>query len=152
MALGISLSEAASLALHSVALIANAKPGELVNVRTISRATESSGAHLAKVMQRLARSGLLQSVRGPRGGFRLARPADQITLLEVCEVMDGTLDFSGCPGGKSTCPLIECLFTGFIEQAGRQFVEYLGKKSVADFVAECGKGKLSDGSAQNNKN
>jgi Rrf2 family protein len=44
---------------------------------------------LVKVLTPLARAGVLESVRGPCGGFRLARPAKGITLLEVVEAVDG---------------------------------------------------------------
>jgi Rrf2 family protein len=46
-------------------------------------------AYLAKHLQALARAGLLETVKGPRGGYRLARPPAQITVLEVVEAIDG---------------------------------------------------------------
>jgi Rrf2 family protein len=49
-------------------------------------------AYAAKVMSQLARSRLLRSDRGPRGGFQLARAAEDITLLEVIDAVGGTID------------------------------------------------------------
>lgn len=49
-------------------------------------------AYAAKVMSQLARSRILNSVRGPQGGFQLARDASEITLLEVIEAIDGSID------------------------------------------------------------
>jgi Rrf2 family protein len=49
-------------------------------------------AYAAKVMSQLARSRILRSDRGPRGGFQLARAAEDITLLEVIEAVGGTID------------------------------------------------------------
>ena len=46
-------------------------------------------AYLAKHLQALARAGVLETVKGPRGGYRLARPAADITLLDVVEAIDG---------------------------------------------------------------
>jgi Rrf2 family protein len=46
-------------------------------------------AYLAKHLQALARAGLLETVKGPRGGYRLARPPAEITVLEVVEAIDG---------------------------------------------------------------
>ncbi len=46
-------------------------------------------AYLAKHLQALARAGVLETVKGPRGGYRLARPATDITLLDVAEAIDG---------------------------------------------------------------
>ena len=47
------------------------------------------GPYLAKHLQALTRAGVLESVPGPKGGYRLARPADEITMLEVVEAIDG---------------------------------------------------------------
>jgi Rrf2 family protein len=46
-------------------------------------------AYLAKHLQSLARAGLLETVKGPRGGYRLARPPVEITVLDVVEAIDG---------------------------------------------------------------
>ena len=46
-------------------------------------------AYLAKHLQALARAGVLETVKGPRGGYRLARPPAEITVLEVVEAIDG---------------------------------------------------------------
>ena len=46
-------------------------------------------AYLAKHLQALARAGLLETVKGPRGGYRLARLATEITVLDVVEAIDG---------------------------------------------------------------
>jgi Rrf2 family protein len=47
------------------------------------------GPYLAKHLQALTRAGVLESVPGPKGGYRLARPATEITMLEVVEAIDG---------------------------------------------------------------
>ena len=72
MATLFKFSEAASLALHAMVLIA-VKDGEVVKAREMSAAFKASGAHMSKVCQRLTRSGLLSAHRGVTGGFTLAR-------------------------------------------------------------------------------
>jgi len=61
------------------------------------------GPYLAKILQSLAQEGMLNSVRGPRGGFRLARPAHRITVGEVVGVLDGMESMSGCVMGFVNC-------------------------------------------------
>ncbi|MCF8044104.1 MAG: Rrf2 family transcriptional regulator, partial [Desulfarculaceae bacterium] len=68
----LKISEAASLALHTMGLLAS-RPGEQVPTRELAARLKVSEAHLAKVMQRLGRAGLVRSQRGPKGGFALER-------------------------------------------------------------------------------
>ena len=49
-------------------------------------------AYFSKVMSQLAKARILQSDRGPKGGFRLSRPPNKITLFEIYEAVEGTLD------------------------------------------------------------
>jgi len=72
------------------------------------------GPYLAKILQTLAQEGVLTSVRGPRGGFRLSRPAHKITVGEVVGVLDGmeamsgcVMGFINCDGKQKPCPLHE---------------------------------------------
>ena len=91
----LRISEAAVLAIHTAALL-GAREGDILTTREIASFLGASEAHLSKVLQRLARSGLVASVRGPRGGFTLSRPAADVTLLQVYEAIDGPLAESGC--------------------------------------------------------
>ena len=69
------------------------------------------GPYLAKILQGLVQADILESVRGPKGGFRLTRPAHRITVGEVVAAMDGADSLDGCVmgfpscGGDHPCPL-----------------------------------------------
>ena len=91
----LKISEAASLAMHACAVLA-AHKGEPMAVGTIASALEASEAHLSKVFQELARGGLVRSLRGPKGGFSLTRPAEEITLLDVFEAIEGPFQAASC--------------------------------------------------------
>lgn len=127
----LALSEMLSLALHSMVLIA-LRDQECINAKEIAAATDASEAHLAKVLQRLVKAGLLHSTRGPKGGFALAKPADGITLLDVYEVIEGEIHQSECPTGRTTCPFASCILGGVPERLNQEFIEYLGSKTVGD--------------------
>jgi Rrf2 family protein len=83
----VPMSEATALALHAMALIAKAD-GPL-SAGAIAQAFQASEAHVAKVLQTLARAGFLISKRGPEGGYTLARPKSQIRLLDIYETFEG---------------------------------------------------------------
>jgi len=58
-----------------------------------------------KLMGQLAGSGLLNSVRGASGGFSLARPAEDISLADVVEAVEGPIAMTVCSEGRSDCAL-----------------------------------------------
>jgi Rrf2 family protein len=67
-----------------------------------------SPSYLAKVLQDLARGGLLSSSRGAAGGFELAREADRISCLEVIELLDGPLPERDCLFREAVCATGGC--------------------------------------------
>ena len=96
----INISEAASLALHGLVLIAKNQPLR-INVKVLAEELNASQTHLAKVFQKLGKANLVRSLRGPAGGFELNKPADDITFLEIYEIIDGEIILSDCPLGKN---------------------------------------------------
>ncbi len=66
-------------------------PGSPVASHVVAHAEGIPGLFLLKVLRPLVSARILHSLKGPRGGYQLARPADRITLLEVIEAVDGPL-------------------------------------------------------------
>jgi len=58
---------------------------------------------LAKIMQSLAKSGVLQSQKGPKGGFALAHPPGEITLYDIVEALDDLSNYNHCAVGLAEC-------------------------------------------------
>lgn len=77
--------------------------GEIVNVNDISDAIGVPKSFLAKIVQKLTRSGIIESVRGARGGFRLISPPSEITLYDVISSIEGAEAFSVCSTGSRPC-------------------------------------------------
>ena len=127
----LRISEAASLALHTMVYLAG-DPSTHYSARKLSGVICVSEAHLAKVLQRLAKVGLLVSVRGPKGGFRLARGTEEITLLEIFEAIDGPYEPSECLMHDRTCGQMGCLFGDLLGNINRQVRDYLGGRSLED--------------------
>lgn len=108
-----------------------AKVGGVSDVREICRGQEVPYAFTAKVLRELSRKGFVMSVKGVGGGFRLARPARRIRLLDVFLAMDGDVlgkclyGFSRCSDDEP-CPLHH---DWKVLQSGIQ--DYLSKRTVA---------------------
>jgi Rrf2 family protein len=98
---------------------------------------------LSKQLQALVRAGVLTAGTGLRGGFRLARPADQITLLQVVEAVDGGSPFYTCneirQRGRGAVPPEECRkacsLAGRMAEAEAAWCESLAAVTIADIVA-----------------
>jgi Rrf2 family protein len=104
----LRMSEAAALGLHATVLAAGER--DPITLSAIAAELSASEAHLSKVLQTLVKSGLLESRRGPRGGYVLTRPAEEVTLLEVYEAFEGPIRSDGCLFSKPVCDRVQCIF------------------------------------------
>ena len=76
-----------------------------VTLKAIAERQEISEKYLEGIGKDLVRAGFLQALRGKGGGYRLSRPADQIRVLDVLRVMEGTLAPVAClADGSAPCP------------------------------------------------
>ena len=121
----LRISEAASLALHTMYVLAK-DPAGRHTTRELADDLGASENHLAKVLQRLTKVGLVRSVRGPKGGFLIGREPDSITLLNVFEAIEGPMDFCNCLLDAPFCGGEEyCILGGMLSSINGQVREYL---------------------------
>ena len=128
----VQLSEAASLGIHAMVLIARNEG--IMNAGTIADMTGTSRNHLAKVMLTLSKMGLVKSLRGPSGGFVLARKPEDITLLEVYEAIEGKIQISECPGDKQVCPFSKCILNNILHKVTIEIMDYFQNKKLKDYL------------------
>jgi Rrf2 family protein len=83
----VKWNESTRLALLAAVELARAG-GERVSAADVARRHGASPDHVAKVLQRLARAGLARAARGAGGGYRLARPAKDITLHDIARLFE----------------------------------------------------------------
>ncbi|MER6251655.1 Rrf2 family transcriptional regulator [Streptomyces sp. NPDC001584] len=83
------MSEGVEWALHSCVNLAWAGPDRAVSAARLAAWHDLPAAYLNKQLQALARAGIVTSTPGPRGGFRLARPLDAISLMDVVAAVEG---------------------------------------------------------------
>lgn len=98
------LTRTGGYALHAALAIAQSQAGDgPVRAQDVAAKLEIPANYLAKILQSLARSGILVSERGRKGGFRLSRPPDQITLMQVVEGFENLGPARQCLLGRGTC-------------------------------------------------
>lgn len=126
----LRISDAASLALHMMICLSEA-PEKLISTHDIASALDVSENHLAKVGQRLHKAGLVEAVRGPKGGFKLAKPAEKITLLNIFEAIEGPACPEKCLLGRESCERESCIMGGIVESVNRQVLDFFAKTTLA---------------------
>ena len=120
----IAISEAVSLGVHGMGLLAAS--GRRLNARDMARALGASEAHLTKIFQRLARAGLVRSIRGVGGGFELKLAPGEISLMAIYKAVEGIPDPSAALCSYcAQCPFQRCLFDSVLTESARQFLDYL---------------------------
>ena len=98
------LSNTCKYAVRSVIYLAlNARDGKKIGIKKISEDLEIPTPFLGKILQSLARQKLLNSTKGPHGGFGLGKDPQEITLMNIVEIVDGLDMFENCLIGLRPC-------------------------------------------------
>src|SRR6218665_416066 len=105
-------------------------------VSDIARTYAISEMFLFKIILPVAKNGLLETVRGRRGGVRLARPADEINLGDVLRLTEESFALSECMEHEpEACPLRgHCLYTQALDRALTAFLDVIGEYTIADLA------------------
>jgi Rrf2 family transcriptional regulator, iron-sulfur cluster assembly transcription factor len=91
---------------------------------------------LAKIFQKLVRAGILRSAKGRGGGFALARPGHEITLMHIVEAMEGPQVFDRCVVGLAVCnDSMPCPQHDLYKPIRQRLRDYLVTTTVADLAA-----------------
>ncbi len=119
-------------ALRSLALA-----GEVAPVSALAEGEEVPELFLRKIMQRLHAAGIVESRQGPAGGYKLARPAERISFLDVVEAMQGPLVVNECFGEPGVCRAApHCPLRRRLAVLQRELTGKLAEMSLAEVVRD----------------
>ena len=130
----MKLTHACGYAVRAVTYLARQKGNRLATSRHIAQAQRLPERFLVKVLRPLVSARLLLSLRGPNGGYRLARPAAAITLLEIVEAVDGPVREVVPALGAKEAGRFERRLQAACAAAAEVIRRRLGKVRVADLV------------------
>ena len=142
-------SASATHALRAMSCLAGGQQSQPVLGRDLAKRIGVPAHYLAKVLASMARTGLLSAVRGAKGGYRLARPANRISLIEVVLPFEGQRALPGCllRPGKPCRDSMACSAHSAWGVMKRTYTDFLEKTTVADisggdpaFLAEAARG------------
>lgn len=97
------LSKACNYGIRAALYVALQNQTEYVSIKEISQKLEISFHFLTKILQTLTQNKIMSSFRGPHGGVTLAKPADEIKVLEIIHAIDGNTLFENCVLGLNDC-------------------------------------------------
>jgi Rrf2 family nitric oxide-sensitive transcriptional repressor len=117
-----------------VLLAAAARTPRLTTIREVAEGFDLPESHLVKCVHQLGTWGYLETVRGNRGGFRLAKPAKSIRLGDIVRRTEDGLSVVECLDPETnTCPLIHrCRMSQVLRRATDAFLDVLDRLTLAD--------------------
>lgn len=133
----LQLTRDGEYAVRAVLQLASQSEGKVSLVNEISEAQDIPKSYLSKIMQHLTKSGIVRSRRGAKGGFTLAKPANQITLRETIEAVEGPIYLNVCLIKKGECPRDEvCPVHPLWKEAQKKLFEIFEGKTMAELARE----------------
>lgn len=135
-------SKACEYGIRAVIYIwSQSEEGKKIGIKDISKEIDGPEFFTAKILQSLAKQGVVSSAKGPNGGFFIEKESGELTLMDLVKAIDGDQIFTGCGLGlkqcseTSPCP-IHHEFKSIRDQLGKM----LRDKKISDLAAEINNG------------
>jgi len=132
----MKLTLASRYALHAVVHMACLKKDDPVSSHLIAAARGISDRFLLKVLKPLVSAQILVSVRGPSGGYHLARSAHDISMLEVLEAVDGPIRGNAPAGKNEKNSALGKRLEEICNQCAEQTRKHLGKVKISELASK----------------
>ena len=134
----LRLSKKADYALIAMKHLALSREGAVsVSAREIAEQYDIPIELMAKVLQRLVRTGLLVSTQGTRGGYALSRPSVAISVADVIQAIDGPFTVTACSTEKNDCEQYsKCSIRDPLWQIKERIVDALGTVTLAEMASD----------------
>lgn len=132
----MKLTSYTNFAMRSLQLAALKAP-DLIRVDDVVRVHGLARPHIVKIVHELGQAGYIVTQRGRGGGFRLAKPPEEIIVGDVVRLTEGPLDLVECFNPENnTCPLIGiCKLSRALQDATRAFMAVLDDLTLADIAS-----------------
>ncbi len=129
-------------AIRVVLALAKQPPGRRLSSASIGKEMLIPAAFLSRIVAGLAQAGIVATFPGRDGGLELGRPAEQITLREIVELMEGPLLLSECMLGERACPFEHrCPVRTRWDRLQLMILEELGKTTFSELAQEANEQK-----------
>ncbi|QHS59759.1 RrF2 family transcriptional regulator [Chitinophaga agri] len=131
-------SKTCEYAIRAMIFIAQkSKDGSKIGIKEIAKGIDSPEYFIAKILQELGRKGVVQSLKGPTGGFYLDNSARKTSLATIVKAVDGDSIFSGCGLGLKQCSdKYPCPLHHEFTKIRKDITNVLNKTRVGDLQEE----------------
>lgn len=109
-------------------------PGRLEQISEIAKAYHVSENHMTKVVHRLGKAELIETIRGRHGGIRLTLPPAQILIGEVVRLLEADLAVAECLGGGKCTISGVCQLTSILDEGLEAMLSTLDRYTLADII------------------
>ncbi len=138
----LSLTKKTGYGLIAMTHLHGLPEGEVASAREIAESFDVPTSLLMNVLKELASAGFVESVRGAHGGYRLARAAEDVSLADLIETLEGPIRLAECVAGPSghkgdreVCGIVDkCPVAGPLHRVHRKLSDFLKQVSLADIA------------------
>lgn len=131
---GLQVSRKVDYGLRAMVRLAQNPPGSVMSFRDIAACEGIPDDYLAKIMRSLVVGELVRSTRGPRGGYRLARPPADLTILDVIEAVDGPIAINECLEATGCPKLGACTLHSVFDRAQAAMIDVFRTTLLSDVL------------------
>jgi len=131
----MQITRQADYALRAMLYLAKMDPTQRSATSQIAEIQQIPPSFLAKIISQLSIAGLIHTSRGARGGVSLARPIEEVSLLDVVEAIDGPISLNECTHNQESCPFgEECPIHPVWCEAQKELVDKLKNTRFSDLI------------------
>lgn len=116
-------------------IIMDAEESQTVKGREIAAKQHISEAYLEQIMIPLKSAGLVNTIRGCRGGYSLGKPPEEVTVLNIIELFEGKIEFADCTPDGNKCEMVDrCFTSGIWNELSIALAAAAGKITLASII------------------
>lgn len=126
----MKFTKATNYALHTMLALVTASPLKPVGVQQLAESQRVSPTYLSKILTRLVKAGMVESVSGAGGGYRLSRRVEDITFLDIIHAIEGTASLFECDFVHGE----ECTIQAVMKEAEEKMEQHLRSTKLVDML------------------
>lgn len=128
----MKFSKATDYALHTMLFLTAATPDKPVGVQLLAEKQKVSPTYLSKILTKLVKAGMIESITGVNGGYRLKRNWEDISFLDIIHAIEGSASLFDCSFDHGP----DCPIQRVVLEAEEKMEEHLRNKKMSDLVQE----------------